>query len=58
MLPYSRSKMAGISLPCCFGYRILQEVCFMSIFTGAGVALVTPTHADGSVNYEKMKEAV
>ena len=28
----------------------------MSIFTGAGVALVTPTHADGSVNYEKMKE--
>ena len=30
----------------------------MSIFTGAGVALVTPTHADGSVNYEKMKELI
>lgn len=30
----------------------------MSIFTGAGVALVTPTHADGSVNFEKMKELI
>ncbi len=30
----------------------------MSIFTGAGVALVTPMHADGSVNYEKMKELI
>ena len=28
----------------------------MSIFTGAGVALVTPMHADGSVNFDKMKE--
>ena len=25
----------------------------MSIFTGAGVAIITPFHADGSVNYEK-----
>ena len=25
----------------------------MSIFTGAGVALVTPMHADGSVNFDK-----
>ena len=24
------------------------------IFTGAGVALVTPMHADGTVNYEKL----
>ena len=30
----------------------------MAIFTGAGVALVTPTHADGTVNYEKMKELI
>lgn len=30
----------------------------MSIFTGAGVALVTPLHADGSVNFEKMKELI
>jgi len=30
----------------------------MSIFTGAGVALVTPMNADGSVNYEKMKELI
>ncbi len=30
----------------------------MSIFTGAGVALVTPMHADGSVNFEKMKELI
>ncbi len=25
----------------------------MSIFTGAGVAIVTPFNSDGSVNYEK-----
>lgn len=30
----------------------------MSIFTGAGVALVTPMHADGSVNFEKMRELI
>lgn len=30
----------------------------MSIFTGAGVALVTPVNADGSVNFEKMKELI
>lgn len=28
------------------------------LFTGAGVALVTPMHKDGSVNYEKLKELV
>ena len=28
----------------------------MSIFTGAGVAIVTPMNADGSVNYEKLAE--
>ena len=26
----------------------------MSIFEGAGVALVTPFHEDGSVNFEKL----
>ena len=30
----------------------------MSIFTGAGVAIVTPFHADGSVNYEKLDELI
>ncbi|MCD8021562.1 MAG: 4-hydroxy-tetrahydrodipicolinate synthase [Lachnospiraceae bacterium] len=30
----------------------------MSIFKGAGVAIVTPMHADGTVNYEKMGELV
>ena len=30
----------------------------MSIFTGAGVALVTPMNADGSVNFPKMKELI
>ena len=30
----------------------------MSIFTGAGVALVTPMNTDGSVNFEKMKELI
>lgn len=28
----------------------------MSIFTGAGVAIVTPMHEDGTVNYEKFGE--
>ena len=30
----------------------------MSIFTGAGTALVTPMNADGSVNFAKMKELI
>ena len=30
----------------------------MSVFTGAGVALVTPMNEDGSVNYEKLGELV
>lgn len=30
----------------------------MSIFTGAGVALITPMHEDGSVNYQEMERIV
>ena len=30
----------------------------MAIFTGAGVAIVTPFHEDGSVNYEKFAELI
>ena len=30
----------------------------MSIFKGAGVALVTPMHEDGSVNYEVLEELI
>lgn len=30
----------------------------MSIFTGAGVAIITPFHEDGSVNYEKFGEHI
>ena len=30
----------------------------MAIFTGAGVALVTPFHEDGSVNFDKMDELI
>ncbi len=30
----------------------------MAIFTGAGVAIVTPFHADGSVNYEKLDQLI
>ena len=30
----------------------------MALFRGAGVALVTPFHADGSVNYDKLAELV
>ena len=29
-----------------------------TIFTGAGVAIVTPMHADGSVNYERYRELI
>ena len=29
-----------------------------TVFTGAGVAIITPMHADGSVNYEKLKEVI
>ena len=28
----------------------------MAIFEGAGVALITPFHANGEVNYEKLEE--
>ena len=30
----------------------------MSIFTGAGVAIVTPMKADGAINYDKLKELI
>lgn len=30
----------------------------MSIFTGSGVAIVTPFHEDGSVNYDKLDELI
>ena len=30
----------------------------MAIFTGAGVAIVTPFHEDGSVNYEKFADHI
>ena len=30
----------------------------MAIFTGSGVAIITPFHADGSVNYDKLEELV
>ncbi len=33
-----------------------QEETIMAIFEGAGVALVTPFNADGSVNYTKLEE--
>ena len=30
----------------------------MSVFTGAAVAIVTPMHEDGSVNYEKFAQII
>ena len=30
----------------------------MAVFTGAGVAIVTPFHEDGSVNYDKFAEII
>ena len=30
----------------------------MAVFEGAGVALITPMHPDGSVNYGKLEEII
>ena len=30
----------------------------MAIFRGAGVAIVTPMHEDGKVNYDKLAEII
>lgn len=30
----------------------------MAIFTGAGVAIITPFNADGSINYNKLEELI
>ena len=30
----------------------------MAIFKGAGVAIITPFHKDGSVNYDKLEELI
>ena len=30
----------------------------MAVFTGSGVAIVTPFHADGSINYNKLEEII
>ena len=30
----------------------------MAIFTGAGVAIVTPMYADGKVNFDKLGELI
>lgn len=38
--------------------RSAEKRITMSIFTGAGVALITPMNADGSVNYTKMEEII
>ena len=29
-----------------------------TIFRGAGVAIVTPMHEDGSINFEKLRELI
>ena len=30
----------------------------MAVFTGSGVAIITPFHADGSINFEKLEELI
>ncbi len=52
------------TLPACFDVRYFisgktneMEV-NMAIFKGSGVAIVTPMHADGKVNFEKLEELV
>ena len=30
----------------------------MAVFKGAGVAIVTPMHEDGSINYDKLEELI
>lgn len=39
-------------------YFIAERKYNMSIFTGAGVALITPMNEDGSVNYKKLEEII
>jgi len=54
---YNNSKYPVL----CFGRGSIhknQEEIAMSIFTGSGVALITPMHEDGSVNYEEMERIV
>lgn len=40
------------------GMNERKEWMNMSLFTGAGVALVTPMNADGSVNFKKLEEII
>ena len=35
-----------------------REESIMAVFEGAGVAIVTPMYADGSVNYDKLQEII
>jgi len=39
-------------------YTIKKEEKIMAIFKGSGVAIITPFHADGSVNYDKLDELI
>lgn len=39
-------------------YKVCITGDYMSIFTGAGVAIVTPMNSDGSVNFEKLGELI
>lgn len=49
-------KRAEVYVP--FMAVIKLEERDMAIFKGAGVAIVTPMHADGSVNFEKLEETI
>lgn len=49
-------KRAEVHVP--FMAVIKLEERDMAIFKGAGVAIVTPMHADGSVNFEKLEETI
>ena len=44
--------------PIAVSFYIILGGISMSIFKGAGVAIVTPFHEDGSVNYEKFAELI
>jgi len=38
------------------GGRTARKEVYMAIFEGAGVAIITPFHTDGSIDYDKFAE--
>ena len=52
----SRIHLSWTRLLCAEATLFMKEEKEMAIFKGAGVAIATPFHQDGTVNYEKFGE--